>query len=267
MPVLEKRFLPVVLLTVALGAAAIAGYLIPEDTEEVPKRIAMHNTGGPVVFEHARHVDWVASCTECHHDVTTGAMQPINCNLCHDVVVDETFVADHQQKYSQDACFTCHHYQPGTQDWGHETHRLDFGLDCTSCHHADTSIEPEPANCADCHEAGSPPTIGPLEEGEMPSLADAVHMRCASCHQDWFDLKARGCIKCHINEPPEGGEKAKRMHVNMDTMTCTACHDQEPAMLIPNRMQAHHGSCMGCHAKLDVGPRTKQDCKQCHMSS
>ncbi len=264
--VLNKRFLPIVLLTTVLAVVALAGYLLPEDADTAePVRIAMKNAGGPVVFEHSKHVEWTDSCQSCHHDMLSGAKEPMACNDCHGLVMTEDFTAAHQQTFSADSCAVCHHYQPGKQDWGHAAHAEDFGIDCVTCHHADTDIEPEPSNCADCHEAGAAPSKNAFEAGVPPTLADAVHNKCASCHGDWFDLKARGCSKCHFDAVPEGREKKERLHTNMETMTCKACHEQAPDKLIPGRMQAHHASCMGCHSEVGAGPRTQQDCRQCHM--
>lgn len=263
---LNKKFLPIVLLTTVLAVVALAGYLLPEDGKAVPTRIAMQNTGGPVVFEHSKHIEDVPSCMTCHHDMSHGAAEPMACNDCHGIaVVDAAFVADHQKSFARESCAVCHHYQPGRQDWGHDRHSMDFGLECASCHHEDTSIEPEPANCADCHEAGAAPTGKPAEEGIPPNFADAVHSKCAACHQEWFDLKARGCEKCHFDKVPEGEVPAARKHANLETMSCKSCHEQAPDKLIPGRMQAHHASCMGCHNELGKGPRTNKDCKQCHM--
>lgn len=262
---LNKRFLPIVLLTTVLALVALAGYLLPEEGEAIPARIAMENTGGPVVFEHSKHMEDVPSCLSCHHDMSHGAAQPVACDSCHGISMDAAFVKAHQKSFDEKTCAVCHHYQPGKQDWGHDKHSMDFGLECASCHHEDTSIEPEPANCADCHESGAAPTGKPAEEGVPPNLADAVHTRCASCHQEWFDLKARGCEKCHFDKAPEGEQPAVRKHANMETMSCSVCHEQAPDKLIPGRMQAHHASCMGCHNEIGKGPRTNKDCKQCHM--
>lgn len=263
----NKRFVPIILVTVALALVAVLGYALPDGKaeSEKPKRVAMQNTGGPVVFEHARHEEWVKSCADCHHDMAAGVKKPLACNTCHGVTVDEAFVSSHEKKFDRAACIVCHHYVPGTRDWGHDMHVKEFGLECSSCHHEDTSIEPEPMNCADCHEAGKAPSKAPFEEGVPPGLADSVHKRCASCHQEWFDTGARSCVKCHFDKPLEGEKSQPRRHANMETMTCSSCHATEVAKLIPSGMKAHHGSCMGCHAEVGRGPRTQQDCARCHL--
>ncbi|MDO5536026.1 MAG: cytochrome c3 family protein [Desulfovibrionaceae bacterium] len=271
---IEKRFVPIVVLTGILAAVAVIGYLLPEQAEEVPKRVSMLNTGGPVVFEHRQHESLAASCMDCHHDQTVlteeerEKSKPLACSVCHGITVDKEFIATHEsayRKFGDKTCLVCHHYVPGKQDWGHAVHVEEFEVECTTCHHSDTSIEETPSNCADCHEEGAAPSKTPFEEGVPPSLADAVHSKCASCHQDWFDLKARGCVKCHFDTPPDGREQADRLHVNMEDNTCVKCHSEDFDKLIPNRMTAQHVSCMGCHKKVDKGPRTGSDCSQCHM--
>lgn len=43
------------------------------------------------------------------------------------------------------------------------------------------------------------------------------------------------------------------------------CHVKKtPDKLIPGRMDAFHGQCMGCHEKLGKGPFGKDKCAQCH---
>ncbi len=272
--VIEKRFIPILALTGVLALVALVGYLIPDPVETVPRRVTMLNTGGPVVFEHKQHEALVPSCMSCHHDQSVlteeerKKHEPLACGVCHGVTVDRQFIDTHEASYAkfgEKTCLVCHHYTPGRQDWGHAVHAEEFEVECVTCHHSDTSIEETPTNCAECHEEGVAPSKASFEEGVPPTLSDAVHARCASCHQEWFDLKARGCVKCHFNEPPLGREKADRLHVNMTDNTCVKCHHSDFDKLIPNRMTAFHVSCMGCHTKVAKGPRTGQDCSQCHM--
>ena len=119
------------------------------------------------------------------------------CASCHGVALDDAFKAGHAKSYPAESCVTCHHYELAAKDWGHQQHSEDFGVDCTSCHHADTNIEPEPQSCANCHEAGARPTNKAAEPGTPPVLADAVHARCAACHQDLFG-KAKMSMETNI---------------------------------------------------------------------
>ena len=137
-------------------------------------------------------------------------------------------------------------------------------MDCTSCHHADTDIEPEPQNCANCHDAGARPTGKAAEPGTPPVLADAVHARCVTCHQDLFG-KARDCASCHALKPTRKDAAAVKGKVSSCMPTVrSAIRRKTPDKLIPGRMDAFHGQCMGCHEKLGKGPFGKDKCAQCH---
>ena len=56
------------------------------------------------------------------------------------VALDDAFKAGHAKSYPAESCVTCHHYELAAKDWGHQQHSEEFGVDCTSCHHADTDI-------------------------------------------------------------------------------------------------------------------------------
>ena len=164
------------------------------------------------------------------------------------------------------SCATCHHYELGAKKWGHKKHQEEYGVDCRECHHKNTDIEPEPQNCADCHDSGAP-TGQKAEKGTPPDLADAVHARCVTCHEEMFAAKAKGCAQCHSQTavrdilPKQGLVKLNPMFTN-----CAVCHGLPAEKLIPGRMDAYHKLCMGCHEKLKKGPYGKQQCAQCHTS-
>ena len=95
-------------------------------------------------------------------------------------------------------------------------------------------------------------------------LADAVHARCVTCHQDLFG-KARDCASCHALKPTRKDAAAVKGKVSSLYADCTVCHTKKtPDKLIPGRMDAFHGQCMGCHEKLGKGPFGKDKCAQCH---
>ena len=52
---MQKRYIPIALLTAVLAAVAVVGYVLPEPHEAVPERVLLDNAGGPVVFQHADH--------------------------------------------------------------------------------------------------------------------------------------------------------------------------------------------------------------------
>ena len=77
----------------------------------------------------------------------------------------------------------------------HKTHtsELGYGLSCEDCHHELLDEDYEEANaCIECHDP---------EEGdeEVPKLADAFHIQCAGCHQE-FEAGPieEECALCHV---------------------------------------------------------------------
>ena len=268
---LQKRYLSIAILTAVLAVTGIAGYLLPAgpvagDKEPATRRILFDNAGGPVVFDHQKHSRLLKEdCATCHHEsLQKTPDKAMACASCHGVALDDAFKAGHAKSYPAESCVTCHHYELAAKDWGHQQHSEEFGVDCTSCHHADTDIEPEPQSFANCHEAGARPTNKAAEPGTPPVLADAVHARCVACHQDLFG-KAKNCASCHELKPTRKDEAAVKGKVNALYADCTVCHVKKtPDKLIPGRMDAFLGQCMGCHEKLGKGPFGKDKCAQCH---
>lgn len=264
---LQKRYLPIAVLTGVLAVVAVAGYLLPEPHETVPRRILLDNAGGAVVLQHADHAfEQKIPCQKCHHESPVKRENVQRCESCHGVTFDAAFRKNHVAAFNDNAsCATCHHYELASKKWGHKKHQEEYGLDCRECHHKNTDIEPEPQNCADCHESGAPPTNKKPEEGVPPNLADAVHARCVTCHEDMFAAKAKGCAQCHSQKavrhmlPKEGLVRLNPMFTN-----CAVCHGLPAEKLIPGRMDAYHKQCMGCHEKEKKGPFGKEQCAQCH---
>ncbi len=269
---MQKRYISILIaLSIAIILAAIGFFVPAEQEEKVPVRLLLENTGGAVVFDHKVHVEkYALECVACHHELSPNTassadLEVLDCGSCHGILFDEKFVAEHQDMEkgiytSKMQCATCHHIEFTKTDWGHDMHSEDFGLDCTSCHHEDTDIEPEPQNCANCHFTGYTPADDP-----MPSLKNAVHIRCMTCHQDYYDEGLNGCASCHYDEPTKDIlEENPDFEFNADQMTCKACHEDVPANeLILPRMDAFHNSCAGCHIEVKKGP-TVDDCAQCH---
>ena len=157
----------------------------------------------------------------------------------------------HMREY-QLRCEACHH-ATGEKDWGHETHIQDYGLDCQSCHHG-PDIEPEPGACSMCHEKTG--------DEAVPSLRDAVHARCMSCHEEAFAEKDAGCAMCHSFEVTKEAFLKKTMPEK--AAECSACHNAALAEANGGAMDAFHASCMGCHVRLEKGPYGEERCSQCH---
>ncbi len=269
---MQKRFSPMTIIALALGVVGAGLYLVPTPRDDAPRRILYDNAGGPVVFEHARHAALVApppgqerNCASCHHESPAAREKPIPCGSCHGAAFDENFKKTHAAAFNDNnACATCHHQELTPKQWGHERHYEEFGLSCTDCHH-DESIEASPQNCADCHERGVAPGRQPREKGAPPSLADAAHQKCRSCHEDLFAAGARGCASCHTTVkvryrlPREGLVRLDPLYTD-----CAVCHGKSAQKLIPGRMDAFHGQCMTCHRKVGKGPFEKTQCGQCH---
>ncbi len=270
---MQKRYISILITSAVAILLAILGFFTPSpEVEKVPVRVLLENTGGAVVFDHKTHVEkYDVSCVECHHELSptkssnTADLKVLDCGSCHGVTFDEKFVTEHQDMMKgpfteKMQCATCHHIEFTKTDWGHDMHVEDFGLDCTSCHHEDTDIEPEPQNCANCHFTGYTPADDP-----MPSLKTAVHARCMDCHQDYFDEGLNGCASCHFDvQTKEAVDNNSDFEFNADQMTCKACHEDVAANeLIIGRMDAFHNSCASCHVEVKKGP-TVDDCAQCH---
>lgn len=257
---LPKRYLPIAVFTGLAAVAALIGYLFPPATQAVPVRILFDNAGGKVVFDHERHArGYKLACERCHHESPEAREQVRKCSTCHGIVFDENFRKTHTASIKDPAsCVTCHHmeFKGMSPKWDHEAHKSM--ADCRDCHHKDTAIEPEPQKCADCHAQTG--------DAAMPSLRDAAHARCNSCHQDLYAEKLKGCASCH--EPAAARDALKRdsaVKVSPQYADCTSCHaGQKTEDLIPERMAAFHKGCMGCHEETAKGPYKKDQCNQCH---
>lgn len=275
-----------------MGAISVAAYLYPVKAEVVPTRILLENVYGKVLFDHKVHADqYGLDCIVCHHESFDATENLLDCGVCHGSIPSneeikllsesmaktasdaspETIIISNQtvkkpleiaSYHDTDivtdfaACLTCHHLEFTPKDWGHDAHVEEIGLDCESCHHEDKDIEPEPMNCNECHY-----------EDSTVTLRDAVHPKCAECHQEWFDEDIKSCVICHdpLNTKKVYQETGS-FEMNPTYETCASCHgDVEPNSLVSNRMQSFHLLCMGCHESLDVGPYKNDQCVQCHI--
>lgn len=242
----QTRYKPITIVAVLLGILGVAGYLTPASTEGAPNRLLFENAGGKVVFTHKVHTSgYKVPCQQCHHESDKPSKNPAPCITCHPSSYEEGFVEQHQKTIGKEYCSRCHHAELGKNSFDHKAHKDSYSSGCTDCHH-DKSIEAEPTSCSDCHQAQG--------DESMPSLRKAVHTRCASCHQDMYDLKIKGCIKCH--SLAKGGAKYP---------SCFSCHYDAKKLPLPSKMEAYHSGCMGCHKDKGAGPHTQQDCNKCHF--
>lgn len=252
-PALQKRYLPITVSVVLLAIIALVGYMMPAASEEMPRRVLFDNTGGKVIFSHLTHDEtYGIECATCHHESEDPGKDPLKCGLCHPPEFTADYITDHPQFFEDEKhCARCHHAEFAGMQYDHDQHAADYNFgSCTDCHH-DTDIEPEPQACSDCH----------MEQGDemMPSLENAAHEKCASCHQMQMDEGLQGCSYCH--SMIEYGES----ETLPATSTCGSCHDEPVEQLIPTRMNAFHDGCMGCHEGMGAGPYKEDQCNQCHM--
>lgn len=258
---MPKRYISVVVFTGLMAIVALFGYSIPGDVAgAVPTRIRFDNAGGKVVFDHKKHAaDYAVPCERCHHESATPRENVKPCGTCHGVTFDDAFRKNHAAAINDGAsCVTCHHSEYAAAKWDHDAHAQGYSPSCTDYHH-DTSIEPTPTNCADCHSDG--------KNGASPDRKTAVHTRCAPCHADMFDAGVKGCASCHpFTDTRARFASTKEAVVGPGSASCQTCHaDQKLKDLVPGRMAAFHGQCMSCHEKEGKGPFKKDQCQQCHL--
>ncbi len=240
-----------------------------------------------------------ASCMGCHKAMNQG---PVICRDCHQqtftgphgmVVWDHTLHSrklemDKDQEFDDD-CVTCHH-----KDFEAKT-EADYRA-CGTCHkpviakgleiatgfkdHADYKH----GQCVECHVEFNPEedNVGCTEchkgmevdfDVTNPSLEQAVHQRCATCHnseESKLNLASPGiCTDCHKPDPsriqiPNFGTVAwdHRRHGEFGTVECQTCHHTEAP-------GAPMVACSSCHGKdpdveLDLKASLDQTCLECH---
>ena len=156
---LNKRYVPILAIVVALVAVAVVGFLLPEEKQDVPARIVLDNAGGRVIFTHGSHVEeYGFDCADCHHD-DIGQDKPIACGTCHPAAFDKTFRAEHQKAFPSDqACARCHGDVPQGKLTDEERPDIDsiptraeaFHKQCQSCHEENSGPYGQDA-CYECH--------------------------------------------------------------------------------------------------------------------
>ena len=245
---LKMRYTSIILVTVLAALVAVAGYFMPYGEESPGKRMLFTSKGGTVILTHASHEKQVNECGTCHH--TSGDdLQPPSCSGCHAAKFDEAFASNHMDSFADDSqCSACHHALPSIVPFDHDKHVADYNdNDCRSCHH-DASIEPEPQACSECHEHEA--------KDKVPSLREAAHARCSSCHDE---PNAEGKATCHLCHEHRSDNAA-----DMEPQKCSACHKGGTELLLPLRANAFHTQCQECHKTLNKGPFGPDACKQCH---
>ncbi|MBU1248323.1 MAG: cytochrome C, partial [Proteobacteria bacterium] len=236
---MRRSYLSITIVTVLLLGVAATGYLLPEKGQKLPVRILFENNGGRVIFNHlVHHKDFQLACASCHHEGPEyqGEDEPLPCGSCHPKDFDEAFVTEHVNSFPDKTyCVNCHHAEFGELAFDHDAH-IDYAADdCQACHH-DENIDPDTVGCGQCH--------GQVSEGNKPSVREAAHQRCSTCHEDMFEQGIKGCGPCH---------NSKDMSNYKGSFTpCSQCHHSpEPNReLVLTRTNAFHDKCMNCHEEL-----------------
>ncbi|SDL15892.1 doubled CXXCH domain-containing protein [Maridesulfovibrio ferrireducens] len=247
---MHKKFLPISIILILLLGLAVAGYMTPPEKQKVPVRILFKNSGGKVIFTHIKHHrDYEIPCDKCHHEREGQSNEPLPCGSCHPQTFDRDYVRDHINSFPDKTyCVKCHHAELGQLNFDHEAHEEYAEENCLACHHG-PEIEEEPQKCSNCHSnAGTK---------EVPSVRDAAHDRCVTCHEDQFKDGLKGCNPCH---------KMKNMkQYKGDSTPCEQCHQKAGKDLVLDRLNAFHDQCMVCHKELKKGPYKDNDCDKCHL--
>lgn len=125
----------------------------------------------------------------------------------------------------------------------HTKHAADYAISCETCHHESEEAREDVLPCGTCHGLTFDENF---RTTHMETITDP--MACVKCH--------------HTNSLPEPGEPIPVA----DFTGCNeeGCHEETPAELIPDRMQAFHQQCMSCHETEKKGPFQPDQCNQCH---
>lgn len=135
------------------GVAILVMTISPVDSraKNIPDSIdlgSLANLYEKVVFNHARHIEVVKDCAECHHHTTGTLVQDADCVRCHKNSGATPVVA----------CKGCHEAQPfsaaALRDKNKTAYHTDklslkgaYHQSCTGCH----AKMGGPTGCQDCH--------------------------------------------------------------------------------------------------------------------
>jgi hypothetical protein len=193
-------------------------------------------------------------CIDCHNETaTTGAESgPTLCGDCHRV--DPQFVSSRQPI--------------GFDRSLHERHRQGMEAQCGQCHHVydeETEelyyAEGEETTCRYCHLAQA--------VDDTPSLSDAAHWACISCHLTRPDAGPTDCAGCHDSERQQQIEivdNPERLDRGQPDFVLLRANnlDSSKVATVPFSHVEHEDfntTCRVCHHK-DMKP-----CVECHTLS
>jgi hypothetical protein len=190
-------------------------------------------------------------CKKCH-TLFNPEDDPVNCQECHkemavdtehgerppiEVAIHERCGECHNRDYPgltsemPVTCEGCHQPDPSwlhipeSQDmlWDHKIHSSYKDMDCTTCHHTDSTGEHHMA-CYKCHESGL---------FDNPPVSEVVEKTCVECHEErgvilqkWTDMDSEKAAETYYHyEGKDGGFWWNhRGHAVDKSFSCQNCH-------------------------------------------
>jgi hypothetical protein len=139
----------------ALLLSMSASYPIAASCAPIPDSITLNQSGklfNPFAFDHAKHIQMIKECSDCHHHTTGTLVLDPNCVRCHKNSSPTAVVA----------CNGCHSSSPFSPETVAEKHAAQqryhqgkMGLkgamhqNCIGCH---TKQAAGPVDCQGCHK-------------------------------------------------------------------------------------------------------------------
>ena len=233
------------------------------------------------IFDHAKHVESNAACTDCHAAVVTGAMIPVGSRL----TMQECMSCHEQKAPDYNDCSTCHkelredtrpksHLAGWDRAHGRAAIAGDFDdlpRDCALCHQ-------QKSFCDDCHRAEMPRDhTNAFRMHGHAARASIDRDRCETCHT------TDSCSECHKDAMPRShravwGEPFNR-HCNgchlpvqsFGEVGCAVCHEDTPSHATapmrpgnPIHQTNDPNQCRECHTPMEH-PDNGQSCLLCHQ--
>ena len=256
------------------------------------------STARRVTGHEAHVVGEKIACNKCHELTADaiGAVTPERCAECHEKESRiEHAAAQARERFGPGAtadCTTCHAFT--REGSGHP--ELDAGVhgagdckhchlerqgdtpavvvhkksECLSCHRPHDDKQPQPGECAECHEDITPTHA---TAGKTPIEV------CTTCHQNQHAPASDArptCAECHAKEKPVVAKTAlfadghtecvgcHRPHEfkQESAVACRSCH--EDVITLGATRVKQHAQCNSCHAAHDVRGSPDKACASCH---
>ena len=104
---------------------------------------------GPVVFDHAGHVEMAGGCGDCHHQ--HGADRTLRCKECHPLDDAAFRRATRTERFR--SCRECHPASLSPSDLSRPALKAAYHRACFRCHREVGGIGEDPKGCTEmCHE-------------------------------------------------------------------------------------------------------------------